>query len=200
MKYIPNLLTIARIVVAAILLIGALTGIMPALTPVFMGFYIFGGLTDLFDGPIARRYNADSQLGANLDGIADYIFIAVSLITILPAFYNINMLSIGIVIGFVVLKVLGMIVGYIHYRQLMMMHTRLSKAAAFAAWLLPIVYFFTPLDINTIFIFLGIYCYIYLIEEMAINIIMPYPKRDMKSVFEALRLRREYREGVGESK
>jgi len=199
MKYIPNALTIARIIVAAILLAGALTGIMPALTPVFMGFYIFGGLTDLFDGPLARRYGTASQMGANLDGLADYIFIAASLITILPAF-DVNIVTIGIVIGFVSLKVLGMIVGYIHYRQLMMMHTRLSKAAAFAAWLLPIIYvivnIFAPLDVNTVFIFLGVYCYIYLIEEIAINIIMPYPKRDMKSVFEALRLRREYREGA----
>ena len=199
MKYIPNALSIARIIVAAILLAGALTGIMPALTPVFMGFYIFGGLTDLFDGPLARRYGTASQMGANLDGLADYIFIAASLITILPAF-DVNIVTIGIVIGFVSLKVLGMIVGYIHYRQLMMMHTRLSKAAAFAAWLLPIIYvivnIFAPLDVNTVFIFLGVYCYIYLIEEIAINIIMPYPKRDMKSVFEALRLRREYREGA----
>jgi len=198
MKYIPNALSIARIVVAAILLVGALTGIMPALTAVFMGFYIFGGLTDLFDGPLARRLGANSQMGANLDGTADYIFIAVALVTIIPAFDGINALSIGIVIGFVALKVLGMIVGYIHYRQLMMMHTRLSKAAAFVAWLIPIIYFFTALDINTIFIFLGIYCYIYLAEEIAINIIMPYPKRDMKSVFEALQLRREHGEGAGE--
>ena len=199
MKYMPNALSIARIIVAAILLAGALTGIMPALTPIFMGFYIFGGLTDLFDGPLARRYGTASQMGANLDGLADYIFIAASLITILPAF-DVNIVTIGIVIGFVSLKVLGMIVGYIHYRQLMMMHTRLSKAAAFAAWLLPIIYvivnIFTPLDVNTVFIFLGVYCYIYLIEEIAINIIMPYPKRDMKSVFEALRLRREYQKGA----
>jgi len=201
MKYIPNALSIARIIVAVILLVGALTGIMPALTPIFMGFYIFGGLTDLFDGPLARRYGAASQMGANLDGTADYIFIAAALFTILPAFDpSINMVTIGIVIGFVALKVMGMIVGYIRYRQLMMMHTRLSKAAAFAAWLLPIVWFiinlFTPMNVNTIFIFLGVYCYIYLIEEMAINIIMPYPKRDMKSVFEALRLRREHQAGA----
>jgi len=195
MKYIPNALSIARIVVAVILLIGALTGIMPALTPIFMGFYIFGGLTDLFDGPLARRYNAASQMGANLDGTADYIFIGVSIVTIIPAFDGINRLSIIIVLVFVALKVLGMIVGYIHYRQLMMMHTRLSKAAAFVAWLVPIVYVFIGLDINTIFIFLGAYCYIYLLEEIAINIVMPYPKRDMKGIFEALRLRREYLEG-----
>jgi len=173
--------------------VGALTGIMPALTPLFMGFYIFAGLTDLFDGPLARRFNPNSKFGANIDGTADYIFIAVCLVTIIPAFDNINMLSIGIVVGFVVLKVLGMIVGYIRYRQLMMMHTRLSKTAAFVAWLIPIIYFFTPLDINTIFIFMGVYCFIFLSEEIAINIVMPYPKRDIKGIFEALRLRREHR-------
>jgi hypothetical protein len=121
----------------------------------------------------------------------------VSLITILPVF-NLNALSIGIVAGFVALKVLGMVVGYAHYRQLMMMHTRLSKGAAMVAWLLPIAYFFTPLDINTIFIFLGAYVYTYLIEEIAINLVMPYPKRDMKSVFEALRLRREHKAKEGD--
>ncbi|MCL2363865.1 MAG: CDP-alcohol phosphatidyltransferase family protein [Defluviitaleaceae bacterium] len=192
MKYIPNALSIARIVIAAILLPGALFGFIPALETFFMVLYITAGLTDLFDGPLARRYNPGSKMGANLDGTADYIFIAVCLITILPAFEGINAVTIGIVIGFVVLKILGMVVGYLHYRQLMMMHTRLSKAAAFAAWLLPIVYFFTPLNVNTVFIFLGAYCYIYLAEEIAINVIMPYPKRDIKSVFEALRLRRAH--------
>jgi len=193
MKYVPNTLSIARIVIAAILLPGALLGFIPALGTLFMVFYIAAGLTDLFDGPLARRFNAGSKMGANLDGTADYIFIAVCLITIIPAFDNINSLTIGIIIGFVVLKILGMIVGYIHYRQLMMMHTRLSKAAAFAAWLVPIVYVFSPMDVNTVFIFLGAYCYLYLAEEIAINIVMPYPKRDIKSVFEALRLRREHR-------
>jgi len=192
LKYIPNALSIARIVIAAILLPGALFGFIPALETFFMVLYITAGLTDLFDGPLARRYNPGSKMGANLDGTADYIFIAVCLITILPAFEGINAVTIGIVIGFVVLKILGMVVGYLHYRQLMMMHTRLSKAAAFAAWLLPIVYFFTPLNVNTVFIFLGAYCYIYLAEEIAINVIMPYPKRDIKSVFEALRLRRAH--------
>jgi len=192
LKYIPNALSIARIVIAAILLPGALFGFIPALETLFMVLYITAGLTDLFDGPLARRFNPGSKMGANLDGTADYIFIAVCLITILPAFEGINAITIGIVIGFVVLKVIGMIVGYLRYRQLMMMHTRLSKAAAFAAWLVPIIYFFTQMDVNTVFIFLGIYCYIYLAEEIAINMVMPYPKRDIKSVFEALRLRREH--------
>jgi CDP-diacylglycerol--glycerol-3-phosphate 3-phosphatidyltransferase len=194
MKHLPNALSITRILLALALLPIAYLTDSGALGTAFMVVYTLAGLTDMVDGRIARKFGWTSKIGANLDGTADYFFILVALVTILPAL-GLNRLSIGIVIGFVILKVLGMIVGYMHYGQLMMMHTRLSKLGAFVAFLYPIVYVISGLDANTVFIFLGIYVYAFLCEEIAINTIMPYPKRDISGVFEAIRLRKEEKAG-----
>ena len=186
MKYVPNTLTILRILLAASLFF------IPALTPLFLIVYTAAGVTDLVDGPIARRFNVTSKFGANLDGIADYIFVAAALITIIPVL-DFNSRSIIIVIGFVVLKVIGMIVGFLHYRQLMMMHTYASKGGAFLALLFPLI-LQTGMGENTIMIFLGIVVYYFLLEEIAINIVMPKPKRDIKGLYEAVRIRRQLHE------
>lgn len=199
MKHIPNALSIARILLALALLPITYFTESGALGLAFMIVYISAGLTDMVDGRIARKFGWTSKIGANLDGSADYFFIAVALVTIVPAL-DFNLLSYGIIIGFVALKVFGMIVGYLHYGQLMMMHTRLSKFGAFAAFLFPIVYVLIDhfaaagVNENTVFIFLGAYVYTFLLEEIAINVTMPYPKRDISGIFEALRLRKEDKE------
>ena len=183
MKYVPNTLSTLRILLAASLFL------IPALTPLFLIVYTAAGVTDLIDGPIARKFNVTSKLGANLDGIADYFFVAAALITIVPVL-DFNTRSIALVIGFIILKVIGMIVGYIHYRQLMMMHTYASKTGAMFALLFPLI-LQTGLGENTIMIFLGIVVYMFLLEEIAINIVMPKPKRDIKGIHEAVRIRRQ---------
>ena len=189
MKHLPNALSISRILLALALLPIAYFG--ETLGTAFMIVYVSAGLTDMIDGPLARKFGWTSKIGANLDGTADYFFIAVALVTIVPAL-GLNALSIGIVIGFVAIKVIGMIVGYLHYSQLMMMHTRLSKFGALVAFFVPIVFVITGVDANIIFIFLGAYVYTFLLEEIAINIVMPYPKRDINGIFEALKLRKEH--------
>ena len=186
MKYVPNSLSVLRILLAASLFL------IPALTPLFLVVYTAAGITDLIDGPIARKFNVTSKIGANLDGIADYFFVAAALITIIPVL-DFNTRSIALVIGFVVLKVIGMIVGYVHYRQLMMMHTYASKGGALFALLFPLI-LQTGLNENTIMIFLGIFVYLFLLEEIAINIVMPKPKRDIKGIYEAIRIKRQLNE------
>jgi CDP-diacylglycerol--glycerol-3-phosphate 3-phosphatidyltransferase len=204
MKYVPNTLSISRLIIAVILLFGATVSgfifarpLLPALGLPFMLLYIFGGITDLFDGPIARRYNVASEWGSNLDGIADITFIVVALITIIPAMnFQRPFLILWLIAGFVTLYIIGVIHGYARYRQLMMMHTRLSRAAALIAWTVPIIYWAIPMDIyaDVIIYFLVAYVYFYQIEILFINSTMPYPKRHITSIFEARRLRREYME------
>tara|TARA_B100001063_G_scaffold221696_1_gene227570 strand:+ start:139 stop:678 length:540 start_codon:yes stop_codon:yes gene_type:complete len=67
-----NLLTFSRIVLAAIifLLLMSSDGYLLA----FILFFL-AGITDYFDGYLARKYNAVSQLGEILDPIADKILI-----------------------------------------------------------------------------------------------------------------------------
>jgi CDP-diacylglycerol--glycerol-3-phosphate 3-phosphatidyltransferase len=187
MKYIPNALSISRIILALSLLF------ITPLSFLFLVVYTIAGITDMIDGPIARKFNVTSPLGANLDGIADYTFVGVAIFRILPVIIDrFNMILVIIVLtGLIVLKVAGMILGYIRYRQLMMMHTYAAKTAAMLAFLFPLVLVGLGLDENLLLFFLGIYIYLFLLEEIAINLVMPEPRRDITGIYEAINIMRQ---------
>jgi CDP-diacylglycerol--glycerol-3-phosphate 3-phosphatidyltransferase len=67
-----NILTLSRILLAAIIFVLLMSpdGYLLALVLFFLA-----GVTDYFDGYLARKYNAVSQLGEILDPIADKILI-----------------------------------------------------------------------------------------------------------------------------
>ena len=77
MSTIINILTLSRILLAAVifLLLISPEGYLLALVLFFLA-----GVTDYFDGYLARKYNAVSQLGEILDPIADKILILFVLI------------------------------------------------------------------------------------------------------------------------
>ena len=72
MTTLINILTLSRILLAAIIFVLLMTpdGYLLALVLFFLA-----GVTDYFDGYLARKYNAVSQLGEILDPIADKILI-----------------------------------------------------------------------------------------------------------------------------
>ena len=67
-----NILTISRIILAALIFILLMSpdGYLLSLI-----LFFFAGITDYFDGYLARKYNAVSQLGEILDPIADKILV-----------------------------------------------------------------------------------------------------------------------------
>ena len=67
-----NLLTLSRIFIAIIIF-----GLLMLNNYYILAFVLFfiAGLTDYFDGFLARKYNASSQMGEILDPIADKILI-----------------------------------------------------------------------------------------------------------------------------
>lgn len=67
-----NLLTFARIIIAVLIFILLALKNYYALALVL---FFIAGLTDYFDGYLARKYNATSQIGEILDPIADKILI-----------------------------------------------------------------------------------------------------------------------------
>ena len=77
MTTIINILTLSRILLAAIIFVLLMSpdGYLLALVLFFLA-----GVTDYFDGYLARKYNAVSQLGEILDPIADKILILFVLI------------------------------------------------------------------------------------------------------------------------
>lgn len=82
---IPNILTISRIFLILISMLLATNDVQeagPALSDLHSGLRytafalaIIAGITDLFDGYLARKWNQVSDIGALLDPIADKIFL-----------------------------------------------------------------------------------------------------------------------------
>ena len=114
----------------------------------FYVLYVLAGLSDMFDGYIARKTKTESEFGAKLDSIADIIFIMVCLVKILPNISFEFWLWIWIII-IAVIKVINIICGYIYKQQLIMLHTTANKITGFLLFLLPLfikylnIYFLT---------------------------------------------------------
>ena len=71
MRNLINLVTIIRIILAPVILFFLMTGNYLICILLFFA----AGFTDYLDGHLARKYNAESQLGEILDPIADKILI-----------------------------------------------------------------------------------------------------------------------------
>jgi CDP-diacylglycerol--glycerol-3-phosphate 3-phosphatidyltransferase len=73
-KFLPNALTIARIVITPVLLLLLLSGTLLGQTAA-LGLFILAAISDYFDGKIAREYEVRSRLGQFLDPLADKILV-----------------------------------------------------------------------------------------------------------------------------
>ena len=80
---LPNLLTLSRIGAIPVL-IGLLYFHDPVTRWIGLGLFILAGVTDYFDGYLARHWNQVSRLGRFLDPIADKLLVA-SVIVMLVA-------------------------------------------------------------------------------------------------------------------
>ena len=104
-----NIITGIRIVISVMLLF------CPALSPVFLIFYIIAGIADMADGAVARKTGTVSEFGSKLDTVADAVFVAVCLIKMLPVLHVPAWLYIWItVIAFI--KAANIAVGYIRHK------------------------------------------------------------------------------------
>ena len=76
---LPNLLTLSRIAVIPLLLASFyLPGDASSWVP--LGLFAAAGITDFFDGYLARRYKQTSNLGRFLDPVADKLLVAATLL------------------------------------------------------------------------------------------------------------------------
>lgn len=75
-KNIPNLITISRIIASVL---GAGFFVLGNI-PVAAGLYIYGAVSDFFDGKAAQMLNAHSELGRKLDALSDKLYAASLLI------------------------------------------------------------------------------------------------------------------------
>ena len=120
MKYIANIITGSRIVFSIALLF------FPPLSSAFYVLYAAAGLTDMIDGTVARKTNTVSSFGAKLDTIADFIFVAVCSIKLLPILDIPVWLWVWIAV-IALIKVINIVSGAIKYKRMIAPHTVMNK-------------------------------------------------------------------------
>ena len=91
----------------------------------------------MIDGTIARKMGAVSKFGAKLDTVADFVFMFVCSIKILPLIHIPVWLWVWIIV-IALIKIFNIVVVFIHKKKLISIHSVLNKATGFALFLLPL--------------------------------------------------------------
>ena len=126
-----NFITSCRILCSILMLF------FPALSPAFYALYLSAGITNMIDGTVARKTNTVTDFGSKLDTFADFIFVAVSLIKVLPVIDIPLWLWIwGGIIAFI--KVINMVSGFIVQKKFVAEHTVMNKVTGLLLFILPL--------------------------------------------------------------
>ena len=142
-KHIANIITCCRILGSVLLLF------YPAFSVEFYVIYIICGLSDMVDGTIARKTNSTSNFGAKLDTIADFVFVFVCSIKILPTLQIPLWLWVWIIIV-ALIKIFYIALVFIHKKKLLSIHSILNKITGFALFLLPLSLSFVEIKYSSV--------------------------------------------------
>ena len=129
-KRIANILTSCRILSSVLLLF------FPAFSLGFYIIYFFCGFSDMLDGTIARKTNTVSSFGSKLDTAADFVFMAVCAVKILPVINISIWLWIWIAV-IAIVKFTNIVWGFVRRKKLVDYHTFLNKTTGLLLFLLP---------------------------------------------------------------
>ena len=133
-----NIITGFRVLISIALLF------CPVFSPAFNMLYLIAGLSDMIDGTIARRTNTVSGFGARFDTVADFVFVMVCLIKLLPMISISIWLWVWIVI-IALIKIINIISGYIAQRKLVAVHSVMNKVTGVLLFILPLTFSIIPL-------------------------------------------------------
>ena len=126
-----NFISVIRIVCSIILLF------CPVFSPAFYVLYITAGVSDMIDGTVARKTGTVSELGSKLDSAADFVFVVVCLIKLIPAIHIPIWLIIWMIV-IAVIKVINLIIGYVARKEIVACHTVLNKVTGLLLFVLPL--------------------------------------------------------------
>ena len=101
------------------------------------------------DGIIARKTNSVSEFGSRFDSIADFVFVAVCLIKILPVMDIPIWLYVWTAVIFFV-KIINIISGYVLQKRFVAVHTTINKVTGMLLFLLPLTLTIVPLKYSGI--------------------------------------------------
>ena len=143
--YTANLVTVSRILLALLLPIFSIS------SPWFLVLYLLCGLSDMIDGVIARATNSASTFGARLDTVADFIFLLMASLKILPAMEIPAWLWFWI--GSIAAIKLGNItVAFLKGKKIVVPHTVMNKITGLLLFLFPLTLSYVDLQYSGVVI------------------------------------------------
>ena len=133
-----NVITGLRILVSAVLVF------CPVFSPIFYVLYLIAGLSDMVDGIIARKTNSVSEFGSRFDSIADFVFVVVCLIKILPVLDIPVWLYVWTAV-IALIKIINIISGVAKQKIYVAVHTTMNKVTGVLLFMLPLTLTVVPL-------------------------------------------------------
>lgn len=149
---IPNILSVTRLIGVPFLFVL----IRLESSGWFIGWYVFLGLTDYFDGLIARMRNQVTALGAHLDSVADIAYYLSTAYFVVYLFPNYLMPNIPYLILFLIVFGTSILISRIKLGEIIFLHTSLSRYSAVLVFfaMLSSFFFDTTLFIRLILLLL----------------------------------------------
>lgn len=188
MKNTANIITALRVPLAACMLLS------PPFSTAFWACYLCAGLSDLLDGPAARRLKQESDFGAKLDSAADLIF-ACAIAAAMVMYVSLPLWLWLCAALIALLRFAGYAVGYWKYHTFSALHTYANKAAGALLFAFPLLY--AALGIRVSGALVCAAAFLSAMEELAITISAQTPDVARKSLFSLTELRTESQEGSG---
>lgn len=102
----------------------------------FFIIYSYCGLSDIADGFFARKYNSESKLGEKMDSLADIVFVFTTMVKLIPTL-DLSKEVLMWIIAIATIKFFGIVYGFIHYKEIIFLHSRLNKIIGFVLFITP---------------------------------------------------------------
>ena len=174
MKNFANLITISRIAGSFMLLF------LKPFSFIFFTVYFYCGISDMLDGYVARYTNSSSKMGALLDSISDFAFIAVMIPICLTALPLEEWMR-GSICLISLIRFLSLGIGILKYHSLAFLHTYLNKITGFLLFSFPCFYLLSGLSVTSII--LCCIASLSSIEELLITIKSKELNRDIRGYY-----------------
>ena len=107
----------------------------------FYILYLIAGVSDMIDGTVARKTGTANDFGSKFDSTADFIFVAVCLIKLIPLLPIEKWLLIWIVL-ITVIKVVNILFTIKKIKRIVFLHTILNKITGILTFILPLTFSF----------------------------------------------------------
>ncbi len=174
MEYLPNCLSVLRMILASSLLF---------ISPFqFIFWLIYGlcGFSDMLDGFLARKLQVTSEKGAVFDTIGDGVMIAVVSVVVL-SHVNVPFWALILIALIAGIRIVSLFVGWFRFHCFATIHTYGNKLAGFLAFcLLPFLW----IDFGD---FVILFCVsislLAAIEELVLQLLVKKVTRNRKSLF-----------------